>query len=355
MSEKPLLSIIIPTLGVEENLSLLLKDLDSQEGISFEVVIASATPNSDTATPPIGFKTKNLKTKIVICERGRGRQLNEGVKHAEGNDLLFLHADTRIPSLTLLTRGSEAMALARRASKRVAGHFPLRLGSELAVPSFYYIEAKSRFGLPECVNGDQGQWISREYFDELGGMDESLPFLEDLRLSKHVAAEGRWITLPGEILTSPRRFEKEGRKARLSLNALIRVAEELGLKRFLKRAPELYRDQPSTEKLTLAPFINLFFRELFSGSIRGNISGLGAFAAMNAWQTIAWLECTYARQRGMDSHLVELNYTKRGISLFHNLKDNFIFRTLAGSALLAWMLTIWLGSLQPFSFIRNRL
>ena len=355
MAKKPLISIIVPTLGEEEALQLLLADLSVQEGVSFEVVIADATKEKEADNMTTLLHPEEVPTKIVRCESGRGRQLNEGVRHARGDDLLFLHADTRLLSPTLLAGGAKAMDMARRGSKRVAGHFPLRIGATANSLSFYYLEAKSRLGLPQCVNGDQGQWISREYFEEMGGMDESLPFLEDLRLSKVVSESGRWVSLPGEIVTSARRFEKEGTKARLTLNALIRIAEDISLDGFLEKAPALYRAHPTSKELILAPFFTLFFRELFSGATMANLSGLGAFASNNTWQVVSWIECAYARRRGIDSHEIELKFTKSSISFLGNLKDNFLFKILAGSTVLVWMLSAWVGSLQPFGFLRNRI
>ena len=85
------LSIIIPTLNEAKNLPLLLSDLAEIREQSEIIIIDS---NSEDATKDIsniyGAAYHNIK------ESNRGLQLNTGAKKAQGNWLLFLHADSRL-------------------------------------------------------------------------------------------------------------------------------------------------------------------------------------------------------------------------------------------------------------------
>jgi glycosyltransferase involved in cell wall biosynthesis len=39
----------------------------------------------------------NLDVQVVCCSKGRGRQMNAGAQRANGDMLLFLHADSQLP------------------------------------------------------------------------------------------------------------------------------------------------------------------------------------------------------------------------------------------------------------------
>ena len=85
------ISIIIPTINEADNLPLLLSDLSivNKEG---EIIIVDC--GSEDKTIDIGnlYGAKVFKSK----EKNRGLQLCLGAKHAKGDWLLFLHADTRL-------------------------------------------------------------------------------------------------------------------------------------------------------------------------------------------------------------------------------------------------------------------
>ena len=71
------------------------------------------------------------------------------------------------------------------------------------------------------TNGDQGFLMCRSYFKELGGFNTDLPFLEDQDLAERIRSDGRWVTLPGVLQTSARRFETEGFHRRYILMAIM--------------------------------------------------------------------------------------------------------------------------------------
>ena len=159
--------------------------------------------------------------------------------------ICFLHADSCSPATPATNRaGGTKSTCGRLESQRVAGHFRLKFrrdlkGNDLA---YSYYESKSALNRAECTNGDQGLLIPAEFFQELGGFDESLWFLEDQRLAEKIRRLGTWITLSGELETSARRFEQEGLGRRMILSALIMNFTVLGLRVF-ERADTVYRNQ----------------------------------------------------------------------------------------------------------------
>ncbi len=307
MPEPLALSVVIPTLDEAATLPHLLADLARQVGIGLEVRVGDG--GSRDGTPELVRRLAPelpFPVEVIRAPRGRGAQMNRAARAARAGDLLFLHADTRLPHPGLLARARDLMdrERARRGSFRVAGHFPLRFrrsrpGADLA---YYFYEAKTTLGRPDTVNGDQGVWISAAYLAELGGYDESAPYMEDARLARAVDRSGAWVTLPGALTTSARRFEAEGLARRQALNAILRGADHVGLPGFFEAAADAYREQDRAGTLSLGPFLELAHRCASRGGPGRLLSlwyAVGGYAASNAWQIAFLADCAHNRRRGL--------------------------------------------------------
>ena len=287
----PLLSIIIPTLNEDETLPLLLADIRAQRDVHLEVIIGDGGSCDGTETAAL-----DGGARFVAARRGRGAQMNEAARLARGVYLLFLHADSRLEHSHLLAEALQALREALWVSPRVAGHFPLRFqrttsGNDLA---FRYIEAKTHLNRPHTTNGDQGMLLSRQWFEQIGGFDERLPFLEDQRIAEQIRNLGRWITLPGLLTTSARRFETEGFSRRYLSMGLIMVAFSCGLEGFFTRLPGLYRHHRHCGRLLLAPILRGFWATLFAVRdpvvLGQRIETIGRFLAGNGWQVFLFAD-----------------------------------------------------------------
>lgn len=282
---EPLLSIIIPTLNEAQNLPVLLADIREQRGLTCEVIVGDGGSTDATEAAAI-----TAGARLVRARRGRGAQMNAAARQARGVYLLFLHADSRLESPHLLADGLQALREAMWSSPNVAGHFALRFRRTTSANSlaYRYMEAKTRLNRPNTTNGDQGFLLSRQWFAALGGFDERLPFLEDQRLAEQIRTRGRWITLPGIITTSARRFETEGFHRRYLSMGLIMVAFRIGMAAFFTRLPGLYRLHHQCGRLLLFPIFQVFFATLLSGGrpreINSRIRRLGRFLTENGWQ-----------------------------------------------------------------------
>lgn len=291
----PLLSIIIPTLNEAETLPLLLADIHAQRDVHLEVIIGDGGSSDGTEAAAL-----NGGARFVPARRGRGAQMNEAARLARGVYLLFLHADSRLEHAHLLADALQALREAQWVSPKVAGHFGLRFqrttpGNDLA---FRFIEAKTRLNRPNTTNGDQGLLLSRQWYNELGGFDERFPFLEDQRIAEQIRNQGRFITLPGLLTTSARRFETEGLYRRYLSMGLIMVAFSCGLDGFFTRLPALYRHHQQCGRLLLAPILIGFWATLVEMGntlqIVQRIERIGRYLATNGWQPFfcvdVWLQ-----------------------------------------------------------------
>jgi rSAM/selenodomain-associated transferase 2 len=293
------LSIIIPTLNEEATIVNLLTNLHHQANIHCEVIVADGGSGDATMDLVKAFRDQHdLDIKWATDEPGRAKQMNCGAAVASAEDLLFLHADTHLNNPSLLSDGVDALNQQREqlGSDRVAGHFGLRFQheSDNQALGYYFYESKTRLNRLDTINGDQGFMLSKRFFDVLGGFDESLAYMEDFRLARRIFAEGQWVTLPGTLITSARRFETEGLTQRQVLNALLCNFDHIGLPEFFSEAASAYRVQDHSRALELKPFFLLIHR------IAKRIGFLraarlwyktGAYVASNAWQLAFALDC----------------------------------------------------------------
>ena len=192
------LSIVIPTLNASEALQHSLPALT--EGLSVGLVreLIISDGGSEDATMPIAEAAGAV---FLSGAPGRGGQLRHGADAANGEWLLFLHADT-----TLSEGWSEAV-LAHLANADRAGYFRLCFAVQGFAPRVVsgWANLRSRvFGLPY---GDQGLLISRALYDNIGGYQD-IPLMEDVAMAR--ALKGRLTTLPAVATTSAEKYLRDG-------------------------------------------------------------------------------------------------------------------------------------------------
>jgi hypothetical protein len=77
--------------------------------------------------------------------------------------------------------------------------------------------------------GDQAIFMLRNYFEEMGGYPE-IPLMEDVELMKRVKRRGgRIIILPQTVMTSSRKWEKDGVAYTIARNWVIQTLYLLGV------------------------------------------------------------------------------------------------------------------------------
>jgi rSAM/selenodomain-associated transferase 2 len=132
--------------------------------------------------------------------------MNHGASLAQGAILLFLHADTQLPTgaLDRITQALEADP------DVVAGAFDLGIDSPRRVFRITERYVALRTRLTRVPFGDQAIFMKRAYFAGINGYRE-IPIMEDVELMQRVKKSGKRITIiPRQVSTSARRWEQEG-------------------------------------------------------------------------------------------------------------------------------------------------
>jgi rSAM/selenodomain-associated transferase 2 len=155
--------------------------------------------------------------------RGRAVQQNLGARHARGDVVLFLHADT-----WLEPDGVRQIGAACDDPRVVAGAFRQRIEAEGRL--YRLLEwgnawRARRRGLPY---GDQGIFVRRTAFEAVGGFPE-MRLLEDLLLMKRLRRQTKPVLLPGPLHVDARRWRRHGVLRQTARNWLILTAARLGV------------------------------------------------------------------------------------------------------------------------------
>ena len=153
---------------------------------------------------------------------------------ASGRLLLFLHADTLLPD------GYEE--LIRRALDRpatVAGAFRFRTDDSGAAMRLVEWGANIRSALFQWPYGDQGLFMEKRVFDELGGF-LPLPIMEDYELVGRLRRRGPVVTLNEAAITSARRWQRLGALRTTARNLAMIAGYHAGVPP--ERLARFYRD-----------------------------------------------------------------------------------------------------------------
>ena len=94
---RPTISVVIPTLNEAERIGALVRGLWSQ-GFDEIIIVDGGSTDATVATAQ---GTQGLAggacVRVLSGPRGRGHQLDYGLRHAIGDVVVILHADTRLP------------------------------------------------------------------------------------------------------------------------------------------------------------------------------------------------------------------------------------------------------------------
>ena len=210
------LSIVIPTLNEAEHIGALLSDLAPLRAAGHEVILVDG--GSVDATRALAASGVD---QVLESARGRAVQMNAGARVAGGEILWLLHADSRVPpgAAEALLAACENGAHWGRFDVRLSGRHPLLRVVERAM--------NARSCLTGIATGDQGIFVTRDAFAQVGGLPE-IPLMEDIALSKRLRRLAQPACLRPPLTTSSRRWEARGVVRTILLMWRLRLAYALG-------------------------------------------------------------------------------------------------------------------------------
>ncbi|RMH31166.1 MAG: glycosyltransferase [Nitrospirae bacterium] len=198
------IAVIIPTLNEAPTLQRLLpgvialgfEEIVVVDGGSHDQTLARAASIFEQHAYPHG--------RCVPSARGRAVQMNTGAATCRSDILLFLHADTQLPV--------EAKSIIQRALRdpaAVGGRFDVRFEHDRGYAWLVSRMMNFRSRWTGIATGDQAIFVRRSVFERLGGFPE-IPIMEDIEFSRRLKRMGRMCALREHVITSFRRWERQG-------------------------------------------------------------------------------------------------------------------------------------------------
>lgn len=192
------LSVIVPALNEAAGIGDTLAALAPLRAAGHEVLVVDGGSRDDTVR-----RAEAACDRVLDAPRGRAAQMNAGAAAAQGEGLLFLHADTRLPP-DALPAVQQALAAGAR-----WGRFDVAIEGRSRWLPVVATLMNWRSRLTGIATGDQALFVSAALFRELGGY-APLPLMEDVELSRRLRAVARPACLRQRVRTSGRRWDERG-------------------------------------------------------------------------------------------------------------------------------------------------
>ncbi len=226
--------VVIPTFNEERALPQTLTSVYQQEG-NFTIITVDGGSRDGTKAivgqhPPIIWLT---------APKGRASQMNAGANyilthpHHEEDWLLFLHADTLLPSDAF----THLHALATDQTCQAGGFQHQFSGQDWRLRLISWLD-NFRCHHSGIIYGDQALFVRAGLFRQLGGFPLQ-PMLEDVRFCEQLLAYTTPRLLPMAVVTDARKFIQMGIWQSFFRVLMIILHVEYGLPTF---TPKFFAD-----------------------------------------------------------------------------------------------------------------
>jgi rSAM/selenodomain-associated transferase 2 len=204
MNKSPKISVIIPVFNEVAKIQQCLQSLAQvAETVPYEVIVVDGDAQGSTIS---GLSTLQYHNVLSFTAKlGRGIQMNAGARKAQGEILLFLHADTQLQPQAL-----EMICAVLENPDYVGGAFDLNIDSAKWSLKTISKVASLRSRMTRIPYGDQAIFLRQAYFHKIGGYPE-IPIMEDVALMQKIKrCRGKIYIFCQAVRVSPRRWENEG-------------------------------------------------------------------------------------------------------------------------------------------------
>lgn len=204
------IAVIIPVLNEAR---CLHRTLSHTEALGFdELMIVDGGSSDDTCALARSFADRigislsatTGSMRFLTAPRGRARQLNVGAAASWCDVLLFLHADTRLPS-----NARQAILAALADAACVGGRFDVCFDSTRVSARIIGNLMNLRSRWSGIATGDQAIFVRRAVFERMGGFAD-IPLMEDIEFTRRLKRTGPVASLSDQVVTAFRRWEQQG-------------------------------------------------------------------------------------------------------------------------------------------------
>lgn len=217
MTQSPGLSIIVPALNEAAEIVSFLEPLQPLRREGVELILADGGSRDDTVA-----LAAPLVDRSLTAPRGRASQMNAGASGAQGEVLLFLHADCRLPD------GAKNLILeGLRETGRSWGRFDVRLSGAQPLLRAIELLMNLRSRLTGIATGDQAMFMTRRAYRAAGEFP-AIALMEDVAMSARLKRAGKPLCLKARVTSSSRRWERSGIVCTVLLMWRLRLGYFLG-------------------------------------------------------------------------------------------------------------------------------
>lgn len=197
-------SVIIPAYNEEDTIGTTL---DSLKGQDAEVIVVV---DGDDSTEEIAREHEAVDKVISGNSSGAGEARNRGVEASDGDIVIFTDADSVVPERWVeshLDQYSEGVIGVGGPATSIEEDLKNRVLYKLLADYMYRVLWPLGFPTQPGFNCS----FRKDIFEEEGGFNEEMPFMEDSELSLRMKDYGKIVyATETEVETSARREEEKG-------------------------------------------------------------------------------------------------------------------------------------------------
>ncbi|MBW1704472.1 MAG: TIGR04283 family arsenosugar biosynthesis glycosyltransferase [Deltaproteobacteria bacterium] len=213
--KRPYVSVTIPTLNEAANIETAIRSSLNED---VEIIVIDGGSTDDTVA-----RAMRAGARVEMSSRGRALQQNRGAASAGGRVLLFLHADSRLPT-GYINHVFEILM----DTETVAGAFRFKTNLDSPLMNLIELMTNIRSQYFKLPYGDQGLFIRKSIFELVGGFPD-VPIAEDLFLVRRLSKKGRIRIASVHVVTSGRRWQTLGLFRTTLINQVILAGCCLGI------------------------------------------------------------------------------------------------------------------------------